>query len=212
MKEITAKLEGITPILFSRMTEEEAKAIQTGIRTPIVPDRDPREIAEKKLYTKDGKSGIPYHMFFACLVEAGRRIKLNPRSNITSSRGTQLTSFLRLKGDFYPFEDDQGWEADVKMGSLMVRGQRVAAPVIRPRFDRWSFIVSFEMDEKRVSEETVKALFEEAGRVGLGSWRPSESKPGPYGQFRIAEWEVKDIEGATGSPRPSPKRGSKSRQ
>lgn len=188
MRKFTVRFEGITPILFSRITDEDAVGIETGIRKPIVPGGDLKKKAEERLWTKDGKPGIPFHMFFACLVEAGRKAK-NGRSNITTTRGTALTSFLKLKEDFYPFEDGSDWELDKRMGKRMVRGQSIAVPVVRPRFDKWSFKVEIEMDEKRIAEETLKVLFEEAGRIGLGAWRPSSPKPGPFGQFQLVEWK-----------------------
>lgn len=190
MKKLRVKFEGKTPILFSRMTKDEIEAITTGIRKPIAPDRDPREVAAERLYQKDGRPGIPYHMFYTCLVEAGRKVKFGPRTNITTSRGTNLSSFLTLREDFYPFEDNSSWEVDIQMGVISNRGQRVAIPIIRPRFDKWSFTVTAEIDDKRVALETVRALFEEAGQIGLGAWRPSSPKPGPFGQFKIIEWEV----------------------
>lgn len=190
MKEFIVKFEGITPILFSRMTEDDMEGIETGVRKPVVPGKNPRAEAEKRLWTKDGKPGIPFHMFFACLVEAGRRVK-NGRAAITGTRGTTLTAFLRLKGDFYPFEEGAIWEPDKRMVKQIVRGQSIARPVVRPRFDKWSFFVEGEFDESQVAEETVKQLFEEAGRTGLGAWRPSSPKPGPFGQFRVVEWRVK---------------------
>jgi len=185
------KFEGITPILFSRMTEDDAAGIETGVKKPIVPGKDQRTEAEKRLWTKDGKPGIPFPMLFACLTEAGRKVKKG-RAAITGSRGTTLTSFLELHGDFYPFENDSAWEPDKRMVKQIVRGQSIARPVVRPRFDKWSFTVEGKFDEKQVAEETVKQLFEEAGRTGLGAWRPSSPKPGPFGQFRVTGWEVKD--------------------
>jgi hypothetical protein len=191
MKKFKVRFEGVTSLLFSRMTEEDLGAIETGVKKPLVPGINPRTEAEKRLWTKDGKAGIPFHMFFACLVEAGRKVK-NGRAAITGTRGTALTSFLKLNGDFYSFDNESKWEVDKRMAKQMVRGQSIARPVIRPRFDKWGFSVEGEFDEKRIAEETVKLLFEEAGRTGLGAWRPSSPKPGPFGQFKVVDWEVED--------------------
>jgi hypothetical protein len=164
-----------------------------GPESPSPRDQDPREEAEKKLHLKDGEPGIPYEMLFACLVEAGRRVKYDTRSNVTTGRGTMLTSFLSIEDDFFPFEGDPEWEVDIRMGKVTKRGEEVPMPVIRPKFKEWSFEVKALVDEKLVSLETVTQLFERAGRVGVGSFRPSLKKPGPFGQFQVAEWEIEDV-------------------
>jgi hypothetical protein len=195
VKKIRVKLVGRTPLLFNRMTKDQAEEIRTGVRKPLAPDRDPRKEAEKKLHLKDGKPGIPAEMLFACLVEAGRKVKYDTRRYITSATyGTELTSFLFLEGDFFPFEGNPEWELDQRMGKVIRRGEEVPMPINRPKFKEWSFEVKAQVDEKLVSLETVKQLFEKAGRVGLGSFRPSLKKPGPFGQFQVAEWEVEDVE------------------
>ena len=56
---------------------------------------------------------------------------------------------------------------------------------VRPRFDTWRAtgeIVVFEHAQE-LTYDVVCKLFELAGRVGIGDWRPGCKTPGPFGMF-----------------------------
>jgi hypothetical protein len=62
---------------------------------------------------------------------------------------------------------------------------------VRPRFDKWTVRGELEVTAHEISAEVLKNIFTQAGRVGLGDWRPGAPKsPGPYGMF---EAKVKPI-------------------
>ena len=55
---------------------------------------------------------------------------------------------------------------------------------VRPKLARWSCSGACEIDDADLSEAQFRMMFEIAGRrSGLGDWRPSAKKPGPYGKF-----------------------------
>ena len=54
---------------------------------------------------------------------------------------------------------------------------------VRPRFDNWSVSGTIQIISPDISLDVLNKLFEIAGRVGLGDWRPGCKTPGPYGMF-----------------------------
>lgn len=55
---------------------------------------------------------------------------------------------------------------------------------VRPRFDQWALKGTLEVNEPAITPEVLSQLFEIAGqRSGIGDWRPSAKKSGPFGRF-----------------------------
>jgi hypothetical protein len=54
---------------------------------------------------------------------------------------------------------------------------------VRPRFETWSIVGEADIVAQELTIEVLKEIFNLAGRVGLGDWRPGCKTPGPYGQF-----------------------------
>lgn len=54
---------------------------------------------------------------------------------------------------------------------------------VRPRFDNWTVRGSINILVPEITYEVLERLFEMAGRVGLGDWRPGCKTPGPYGMY-----------------------------
>lgn len=55
---------------------------------------------------------------------------------------------------------------------------------VRPRFDAWQLKGTLGVDEPAITPEVLAQLFEIAGaRSGIGDWRPSAKKSGPFGRF-----------------------------
>lgn len=54
---------------------------------------------------------------------------------------------------------------------------------VRPRFDEWSVSGRIQILAQEVTPEILKQLFDIAGRIGLGDWRPGCKTPGPFGMF-----------------------------
>jgi hypothetical protein len=54
---------------------------------------------------------------------------------------------------------------------------------IRPRFDSWTVEGEISVIEDAITDKILKQMFDIAGNVGLGDWRPGCKTPGPYGRF-----------------------------
>jgi len=184
---------GVSPLLLNPMTPEILMTLPgSGISAGAMKPRDeisPAEMAENKVIkNKKGEMGIPVEYLFACLVAAGRRVKFEKKSNISTAETTLLPSFLAIEGEFIPFLDQTvGWETDIRR--VVNKTTKGAMAAVRPKFKDWAFQVIIEVDTAVISLEKIRELFKEAGRTqGLGDFRPS--KKGLFGRFRVTRWEV----------------------
>lgn len=189
MKTVQAKCVGISPLMMCRMTEEELEGLRTGVRDPIKRDVPREEVARVRLYTDDeGTVGIPIENLFACLVEAGRDVKVGTKQ-ISTATTTKLPAYLSLPELFLPLIDFTPWVVDMRRGVNANAGKSgVACAVVRPKFMQWAFEVILEIDDKLMSLETARQLLEIAGgRHGLMAFRPN--KKGPFGRFKVERWD-----------------------
>jgi hypothetical protein len=55
---------------------------------------------------------------------------------------------------------------------------------VRPKFIEWGFKGSLEVqDDSALPERALASIFDQAGRVGIGDWRPGAKTPGRFGMF-----------------------------
>lgn len=54
---------------------------------------------------------------------------------------------------------------------------------VRPRFDQWSLTGTIRVVRDEITPEILQQMFDIAGTVGLGDWRPGCKTPGAFGQF-----------------------------
>jgi len=54
---------------------------------------------------------------------------------------------------------------------------------VRPRFETWTVSGTLEVTADEITHDLLVSIFEQAGRVGLGDWRPGAKTPGVYGMF-----------------------------
>ncbi len=191
---VRAKFVGVSPILMNPATDEMLDELfgGAGARKAKDTDRTPAQEATKKVIKDEGGTiGIPASYLFSCLVEAGRLVKLDGKRAISTKDTTLLPSFLTIEEIFFPFRDQkEQWKTDKRRG--IIPGKGITVCIVRPRFDKWAFSVTFTIDEKACAEEKVKTLVEKAGSsVGLGDFRPA--RRGPFGRFRIESWEAKKV-------------------
>lgn len=188
MIRVLATLGGISPLLMNPMPDEALEGIRTKTSPPKRLDWTREEEASTKLYRDDdGCFGIPSLNLYACLVEAGRKVKAG-KYQISTKESSILPSFLSIEEFFLRFKDDPEWVADMKAGR---NEKKQVIAIVRPRFDSWEFDVTLEIDETEVNEETVRTLVETAGKkVGLCDFRPACK--GPFGRFAIVKWAKLD--------------------
>lgn len=97
----------------------------------------------------------------------------------------QVASFAKL-GSEHDFEkhtqfaEENGFELHVIRATIGAsKNVRV-----RPMFREWSVSGELVVTDDAITESLLQRFFDYAGLyVGLGDWRPSAPKPGPYGMF-----------------------------
>ena len=190
--EIRIRLDGITPLICNKFTDEAAMKASNGSRgSSAAGDRGtPLEIAESKLYIGlNGKPMIPQPNILRCLVDGGRFHK-NGRSQITTKESSMLYACLDIQGAEVPLLHKQPWKVDCRAGVIPATKGRILAH--RPMFDDWSLEFTIDLDETMVSPKLLRQIIDDAGkRIGLGDFRPA--RKGPYGKFCVVKWQEKKV-------------------
>jgi hypothetical protein len=176
------------------MPEPVLDSLITGIRLPVIKDRIMKDVASERIYRdENGRMGVPTINLISAVRSAGRAVKIGKKA-VSTAGTTTMFSFLEFPDEFLPFDnlDEKGeipWEVDKRRGVMKNGPSQVAVGIIRPKFKTWSFTVKVRFNEKIVREETVKAMFAEAGtNQGLCDFRPS--KNGPFGRFEVVDFKV----------------------
>jgi hypothetical protein len=185
--EIKVKIEGISPLLMHRFTEADQlamnksrSALKTGSK------RLPREQAASYLYTNANEHPVlPSTNFLACLVDAGRFIKVGTRS-VSTLKSSLVPAGIEIEESEAPIDPNR-WEVDSRPVVNPSTGNRAIAH--RPRFDEWACEFTLAADEDLFGPELVRELVDIGGRrVGLCDHRPS--RRGPFGKFVVSHWET----------------------
>jgi hypothetical protein len=151
----------------------------------------PREDAEPKVYQHEGRPIWPGENLMSCLIAAGVFVRLDAKRQVSTGKGTLLPGLMSMLDFVLPLVDpDTGkpcvWEPDIRKGTNPNGNEAVC--IVRPRFDRWAFHVRVEIDDNEIGENTIRQLWDFAGkRIGLGDFRPS--RKGIFGQFVVEQWE-----------------------
>lgn len=186
---VEVTLVGKTPIMFNRLTEQVLWAIETGEKKPTTSEKLSRdERALQALHTAGDQPVVPAEMLVACLIDAGRFVKMSGKKQISTRTDTILPALMTMETAVMPIESEAGWHVDVRPGRNQQGGVVV---LVRPMFDDWKIrpVITIDLDE--VSEAKIRELFDKAGmRTGLGEFRPA--KKGFFGQFRVECWKRLD--------------------
>lgn len=182
---IDIKIEGTTPLLMNRFTDEAQRAATEGTRSSIVGDRGTaKEQAERKVYTHDGVIGIPQPNLFRCFIDAGKFFK-NGRSKITTQKTSLIPACLEIEGMFLPLEMAEDWQVDTRPVRIPATGGRILAH--RPMFEKWALTFETQLDTSMIGEKMFREIVDAAGkRIGLGDFRPDTK--GPFGKFVVVDW------------------------
>ena len=202
MKTLKIRCAGISPLLMDQMSEATLDSLITGVRLQVAKDRPMNDVAKEKIYRDpSGRIALPAEMLFASLVGAGRNVKLG-KSNVSTAGTTRLPDFLSIKESHLPLinipasvngAEKDFWLVDKRKGMGYNGKTPTAVGIVRPKFPAWEFEVTVKYDESKAGEDTIKALFANAGSTqGLGSFRPN--KKGMFGRFEVAE--MKEIKAA----------------
>jgi len=194
MKLFNVKIEGTTPLLHHKMTEEQLFGLlgAKSKKKKIKEERTPREIAETHSYKNiDGSYCIPLSMISGAFshVSSDYKQKNSARKSIKAVAG----GVFRPQGEFTTLIDKKGkpikkFDVDVRKATNHQKG---AVAVCRPRFDKWNTEFKVQVDDSILETEVALEILEDAGRrSGIGSFRVNKS--GYFGQFSVIEWrEIK---------------------
>lgn len=202
MKTLKIRCTGLSPLLMDQMSTATLQSLATGVRLQVAKDRPADDVASEKIYRDPaGRIALPAEMLFAALVGAGRNVKIG-RKGISTATTTSLPDFMSIEEAHLPLtnipanvngEEKAFWSADLRKGMGYQGKTPTAVAIIRPKFPNWEFEATVKYDESKVSEDTIKALFTNAGSTqGLGSFRPN--KKGMFGRFAITE--MKEVQSA----------------
>jgi hypothetical protein len=153
--------------------------------------------------THDGERvAIPSEYLTSCFKTAGARVKLSGRKTMKEGAVSAVwidQEFLPLLVDgkeipvepIFALKEEVSYAAHVaavkKMGFELFKKRATIGKAkhirVRPRFERWSVEGTLEVTAREVTAEILDALLFEAGRVGIGDWRPGGKTPGRFGMF-----------------------------
>lgn len=185
---IEAKIEGVSPLLMNRFTEEAAAKVSAGTSSALQGQRPPpREQAEAKVYRdNNGRPVLPAPNLLACMVEAGRHIKAG-KSKISTMRSSLVPAGISIVEIELPVLPGKV-EVDSRAVVIPSTGGRIMCH--RPRFDVWACKFTLDVDGTMFGEALVRELLDLGGkRVGLGDFRPA--RRGPFGRFVVTSWKKK---------------------
>lgn len=135
---------------------------KAGARVPMGRQKSFKEVAV---------SGLFFETEFLTFTNNGQQIRIGPILSLKEE-----PQFSKHKKAV----EKMGFRLDVRRAAV---GQAKNVRV-RPRFDAWSASGVVEVTDERIDQSILEQLFEQAGRCGLGDWRPSApKKPGVFGMF-----------------------------
>lgn len=189
MKTIAVQIEGLTPLLIHRFTEQSEQAKKT--RRVEVVTRDPREEATRHAYVaKDGTFYFSAFSIPSCMGAAGANHKATGtrktlRFVVPSAVRTTSDTITITNGDGGPAKS---FEVDSRPVTIPATKGRIMRH--RPRFDTWGARFELTINDDLLDPATAHVLLQEAGlSIGIGDFRPE--KRGPFGTFRVTSWQEK---------------------
>lgn len=145
---------------------------------------------------------LPSDNLSVCLRQAGARVQMKgmktfketavsglwiEQENLTLTVGGKpipIAPFLALKDEHdYRVHMAAAKKAGFELWAKRARVGTSKHVRVRPRFNEWSLTGSLEVLAQELSADVVQVLFEQAGLIGVGSWRPGGKTPGRFGMF-----------------------------
>jgi len=191
MLRIIAKIQGISPYIPHRFTDEAGEAASNGNRViSNLGSRTPLERATSFLYTgKNGEPVIIQPAIFGSIVQAGKFFKLG-KSKMTTQQTSLVPAYMNVVGTYFPIIHKEPWTVDTRPVRIPATGGRILEH--RPLFNDWQ--TTFEIEVySGMDENLTRNLVDAAGlRIGLGDMRPE--KKGPFGRFKVIAWACEKLD------------------
>ena len=186
--EVEAWLEGTTPMLQHRATEE-ALSGKTR-RNTHSEEEDPRTIAERGVYRVGQQLAFPGAAIARMLREAGGAHKA--KGSRKSLKYLVPAAVLVLDDLCLLYLADRksalvDYEVDSRPVTIPATKGRVMRH--RARFNEWAARVHLRINDDILDEQTIRRLMLEGlQQIGLGDFRPE--KGGPFGVSDLVAWEM----------------------
>ncbi len=190
MIQINITVQGTTPLLCNRFTDEAQMKATAGNSVSTVGDRgSPMEIAKEKLYIDDdGTIGIPQPNLYRSILDAGKFFKAG-KSNVTTLKTSMIPACLSIDELFLPLRYADEWTVDTRPVRIPATGGRILRH--RACFNDWALDFTCHLDTSILSVKLFRDIVDAAGmRIGLGDFRPDCK--GPYGKYKVIEWQELD--------------------
>lgn len=178
----------LIPHQWSEKAKNMMREKQTGGAGAVRGKReakDPEAEAEAAIYRlPDGRPGMPATAFKAAMVAACRFFEGLP---MTEGR---LMIYVRGEGpeNLVPITGTEHIREDTPRNATGVVDLRYRTSLLASgEGEPWRAELTVVYPPKLISEKSIVALVDAAGRVGVGDWRPGspKSNSGIYGTFRI---------------------------
>jgi hypothetical protein len=189
---IDVTIEGTTPLICNRFTDEAAMSASSGNRMSAVGEKGtPKEQSEKKLYlgAATRKPMIPQPNLFRCIIDAGTFFKAG-KSKVTTQKSSLIPACVEIHGIELPLESKEGWQVDTRAVRIPSTGGRILCH--RPSFNDWRISFTAEVDTSMITVKLFREIVDAAGkRIGLGDFRPATK--GPFGKFVVTSWKELEV-------------------
>ena len=185
MKTIEVEIQGVSPILMHRFSEQDRAQIEAG-SSHTTARATPQEQAERAAYRLGGNGRanlyLPSQNLLASLRRAASYHKIGRRSAVTA-----VCAGVFISPDALDFGTST-FETDAR--SVVIAATRGRVMRYRPKLSNWKLKFTLEFDEKIIpSGELVRSIVDDAGsKVGVGDFRPE--KRGSFGRFLVTLWEA----------------------
>jgi hypothetical protein len=208
---LRVRVEGISPLICHQFSEKQKQILKQKAMRTATKQREPKDPeadfqgaryrvnTRGKYVEKPGKQkladAVPARYFKEAMVHAARHIP-----SITMIEAQQLAYINpSAEGIAIQTRNGKGWltygvdlqpEMHESIQRVGGKGPGTGAPDLRyrPIYDPWSCLVEVHFNAKLLGESQIVALLNYAGfHAGVCEHRPSKSKSGQNGMFRVTE-------------------------
>jgi len=186
MKRIEVTIQGATPLLMHRFSEEDQAQVQSGSSHAITRPT-PEVAAERACYRSampNGGAGnlcLPARALLASIRQAAGLHRIGRRS---------AKSIIAASVFIQPDEIDPGVKKfEIDSQAVVIRATKGRVMRHRPRLDSWKVMFTLAYQETLLPDEgLLRRVIEDAGaRVGVLDFRPACG--GSFGTFVVTGWK-----------------------
>lgn len=164
------KIHGIRPLIHHKFSDPASLGRKS--RRALV--FDPAAEAEKGLYRNaKGKIYQPAEHLEGAMIKGAAQIQMKGKKTFKNAVAQSLI--------IQPREISLPQEYRTDVTTAVIPSTRGRVQVARPAWDKWEleFEVVDTSEQEDINEETMRNIMEEAGKVGIGTYRLK------YGQFAV---------------------------